>query len=232
VADPRILETLARAAHLAALTPEALERVAAIATLRAYDAGRTVFVEGEPARAFFVVRSGAVRLYRIGPDGRTHVLHHLRAGQSFAEAAVTTFRRYPACAEATGRAELVEVAGEPFLRLLADDPSLARAMIGALCQHLVRLVARVDELSAATAGARLARYLLRLPARGADASPRVELPTAKKDLAETLSIAPETLSRILRRWSDRGLVAVQGRRIVLREPRVLEAIAEGLPPAP
>ena len=48
--------------------------------------------------------------------------------------------------------------------------------------------------------------------------PLVELPVAKKDLAARLAIAPETLSRVLRKWEQAGLVDAAQRTLALLDP--------------
>ncbi len=99
-------------------------------------------------------------------------------------------------------------------------------MVGSLCGWLHTLLDRIEVLTLISAGSRLATYLLRLPAREVSGELCVTLPLAKKELAAELSITPETLSRLLARWRDRGLVRVEGRTLVLLDGRTLEAIAE------
>ncbi len=50
-----------------------LQRVAGFATLQRVAQGEYLFREGEPTTGFYVVRSGAVHVHRIGPDGRAAV---------------------------------------------------------------------------------------------------------------------------------------------------------------
>lgn len=190
-------------------------------------AGEVIFSEGQPARAFYLVRSGAVKLYRLSPDGREQVLHHLGPGRTFAEAAVLSMPRYPAHAVALeSGTQLVEIAGEPLRALLASDPGIAAAMLASLTIWLAGLTDRVEALSVTSAVARLAHYLLRLPSRRADGVVVIELPMAKKDLAAHLAITPETLSRVLRRWQDAGLLRGSGRRLEVTDERLLVAIAD------
>ena len=99
-------------------------------------------------------------------------------------------------------------------------------MVSSLAIWLHGMVERVEELQVASAGARLARYLLKLPAKGATDPLEVELPLAKKDLAAHLAITPETFSRLLRRWQDQGIVGAQGKKLRLLDTRVLTALAD------
>lgn len=221
-----IRETLRALPHFHALDVELFERVAACAESRTFARGEMIFLHGEEARAFFVVRAGSVRVYRATPDGREQVVHHLRAGQSFAEPAVLSLGRYPVNAIALeSPTELVAVDSR-FVELLKQEPRLSVAIVSSLSMRLLGLVERIEELAITSAPARLAHYLLKLPAKDADRHLVVQLPLAKKDLASHLAIAPETLSRLLRRWQDRGLIRSKGKTLELLDTRILLAIAD------
>ena len=223
-----ILATLGSLPHFGLLDPAVLRQVAAASRILELESGQVLFREADPCRAFYVVRSGMMKLYRATSDGRVQVVHHFGAGQTFAEAALFSFGRYPASAVAIqSPTELVEIGGEALLRLFDQEKRLASAMIGSLCMRLVSLVERVEELSLVDSGARLARYLMRQPGHGSAGGLRVELPMAKKALASHLSMTPETLSRLLRRWQDAGLVESEGASVAILDPQGLLGIADG-----
>lgn len=204
-----------------------LARIAAATREETYESGAAVIRQGDPCRAFFCVVEGAVRLFRLRPDGKEHALHRVGAGATFAEAAALTMTKYPASAAAAATPTvLLAVAREPFLRLFDGDPSVGRRMVASLSARLVHLVGRVEELSALSAGARLARALLDLPSKAGGSSLRVELPLAKKDLAAHLGITPETLSRLLRKWQDRGVLAIDGSSVEILDASRLMALSE------
>jgi CRP-like cAMP-binding protein len=224
----RSLVALIRALPLfAALDPKTLEVIASGSRLRKLAADESVIREGEPVRAFFVVVSGAVRIFRLSPDGREQVLQRVRPGQTFAEAAVLSMKRYPANAVATDDGtEIVEIGSETFLRLFEGDGRVAKAMVASLSTWLLRLVNKVEELTVLSAGARLARYLLDLPSTTTAEGAVIELPLAKRELAGSLGITPETLSRLLRKWQDREVVKSEGSTIVVLDADVLMALAD------
>ena len=210
-----------------ALDPATLEAIAAGSRLRRLAADESVIREGEPVRAFYVVVAGAVRIFRISPDGREQVLQRVRPGQTFAEAAVLTMKRYPAnAAAAEDGTEVLEVGAETFLRQFEGDGRVAKAMVASLSTWLLRLVGKVEELTVLSAGARLARYLLDLPSATTAEGAAIELPLAKRELAASLGITPETLSRLLRKWQDREVVRSEGGTIVVLDADVLMALAD------
>jgi CRP/FNR family transcriptional regulator, dissimilatory nitrate respiration regulator len=221
----RVLKSLP---HFRLLDSAALARIAGLAKTRRCEAMEALFFERDPARAFFAVQTGAVKLYKLRPDGREQVIHSLEPGATFAEAAVLNLGFYPVNAVTTeSPTDLIEFPGDAFKELIRDDDRIAKAMIGSLSMRLLELVERVEELASASAAVRLARYLLKLPVTGPATRPLVELPVAKKDLAARLAIAPETLSRVLRKWEQSGLVDSAQRTLALLDPAKLLAIADG-----
>ena len=214
--------------HFRLLDPASIERIATRSAVRTYQATEAVFFERDPAHAFYAIQSGEVKLYRLRPDGREQVINSLGPGASFAEAAVLNLGFYPVNAVATeSPTALIEISGDLVKEMIHEDGSLASSMIASLSMRLMDLVERVNDLASASAAARLARYLLRLPVTGPATKPMVELPVAKKDLAAHLAIAPETLSRVIRKWEQGGLVDSAHRTIVLLDPGKLLQVADG-----
>jgi CRP/FNR family transcriptional regulator len=48
---------------------------------------------------------------------------------------------------------------------------------------------------------------------------------SRTDIANYLRLAPETVSRVLRRFQDEGLVLVDRRELEIRDPARLQALA-------
>src|SRR5450756_1232639 len=78
-----------RAAQLfAQLDDEQLARIAAIARPVLLPSERTLFLQGDPASAFFLLAEGRLKVFKLLRDGRTATIRHVEAGQTFAEAAL------------------------------------------------------------------------------------------------------------------------------------------------
>jgi CRP/FNR family transcriptional regulator len=230
--DAPIEPVLRKLPLFAALDPATLGKIAAGSRRLRLAAGEQILREGEPCRGFFAVVEGGAKVFRVSPDGREQVLQRVRPGQTFAEAAVLSMKRYPANAVATeSPTEIVEIGAETFLKLFEGDQRVAKAMVASLSTWLLRLVGRVEELTVLSAGARLARFVLDLPSTTTEGGAVVELPLAKKDLAASLGITPETLSRLLRKWQDLEIVRGDGSSIVVLDSDALVAIAEDAGPA-
>ena len=82
-----------------------------------------------------------------------------------------------------------------------------------------------------TADQRMAAFLIglsrRLAARGFSPH-RFQLTMARTDIGNYLRLAPETVSRVLRRFQKDGLLAIDRRDVELLDPQRLEDLAEPL----
>ncbi|GAB4258301.1 Crp/Fnr family transcriptional regulator [Deferrisoma sp.] len=218
-------DELRRVPLFAGLEPEQLERVRAIARLVEAKRRDVIFREGDPVEGIFVLLSGRVKLYRLGPDGREHILHVVRPGQTFAEAAVFMPGGYPAFAEALEKTRAIVLPKAAFLELLREEPAISLAMIAALSRYLRQFVDRIDDLSLKDVPARLARWFLATAReKGREFW---DLDITKAELASQLGTAGETLSRTLRKFREAGWIEVRGRFVKILDREALERVAEG-----
>ena len=82
------------------LTPESRKPLIESAEIKSYPKGTLIFQQGDSAIGIFIVVSGAVRLYKLAPSGKEHVLHLAEPGNTCAEVAVIGNFPCPANAEA------------------------------------------------------------------------------------------------------------------------------------
>lgn len=172
-----------------------------------YRAGVRIFDEGEPARGFYLVQSGQIKIFKLSPRGQEQILAVIGPGGTFAEAAAFVGRGYPASSETLEDSELIFIEREAIRQLLSKDPDLGLRMMASMALKLRRLVGMVEDLTLRDARGRLARYLLGLAPPGAEASCQVKLPTQQTVLARLLGLTQETLSRTLKGLRDEGLIA-------------------------
>ncbi len=79
------LQIINRIAVFRGLKPETVEHIIASATAVTLKAHSTLFRQGDPATAFFIMIDGWTKHYRINSSGDETVIHVLTKGDSFAE---------------------------------------------------------------------------------------------------------------------------------------------------
>jgi CRP/FNR family transcriptional regulator len=167
-----------------------------------------------------------VRVLKIGPSGKEHVLHMVGPGFTFGEVAAIGNFPCPANAEAIADTTCALIPSEPFRKALTEDHQLCLEMITGLSMWVRQLVTLLEDLVLRDAAGRVARYLLQSES---DAEGAVRLPSLKRHVASHLNLTSETFSRTLSRLVEAGLVVeLDGGRVQLRDPEALRAVSEGL----
>ena len=200
-------------------------RLAAMARLRKFSKGETIFREGDQCPGVFVVGTGLVRVFKTAPNGKEYVLHIVGPGQTFAEVAAIGGFNCPANAEAIAATTCALLPMDAFRKAIEEDHPLCVQMLLGLTVWVRQLVGTIEDIALRDAAGRLARFLLQSPKTEAD---EIALPSLKRHLASHLNLTSETLSRTLRRLVDAGVIAESGRnRVRLVAPKKLRQMAKG-----
>lgn len=104
-----------------------LARLAETATIQQYNAGNSLFRQGEPGDCLHIIRSGSVTVSStIG--GREVVLTYLAAGNYVGEMALLADTPRTATVRAAVKTETIRIDGEAFKALIADEHELRAEM--------------------------------------------------------------------------------------------------------
>jgi CRP-like cAMP-binding protein len=228
----RLLPELRRAPLFAEMDERHLRELAAGAQALRLEAGETLFRHGDPAERFFYLREGLIKLFRLSPDGDEKIIELIKPGETFAEAVMFmgTRGRYPVNAEAVNESRLLAFDQKMFLGLLRGSPEACFGLLASMSRRLHMLVNQIESLTLQNATYRLVAYLLEQIPRDVTASPEVVLTTPKGVIASRLAIQPETLSRILARLRQGGLIEVHGNHITVRNVEALRKVVQMPPP--
>jgi len=205
----------------AGLDRPALQTLATHANEMHLVTGQVLFRKGDDCRHFFLLKSGRVRLYLLNEAGQEHTIEMFERERTFAEAVMFMGGSYPVFAEAMEPSRVLAFDAASFRQLLMTHPTLSLAMLASLSRQLHTLVSDIDRLSLQQGERRLARYLLGLPTKSGSHGRVVALPVSKQAIATLLDIRPETLSRLLARFSQHGMIDVAGNEVTLLDRRQL-----------
>ena len=192
-----------------------------------YRAGEHVFRAHDPFRAIFAVRGGMVKTVSVDADGNEQVLGFYIPGEVVGLNVIYP-EHYPC--------DAIALENSYFCRFSFPAISALATRMPGLQQQLFRLISK--ELGMATrlagdhtADERVAAFLLDLAERyAAQGFParRLHLAMSRNDIAAHLRLAPETVSRILGRFREAGMVDLDGREVTLREADHLHALARNV----
>jgi CRP/FNR family transcriptional regulator len=219
-----IAKALAGCSFFSQVDRTSQKRLLRIATARQFDKGVVVFRQGDKAAGLFVVVEGLVRIYKLAPSGKEHVLHLAGPGMTFAEVAVLGNFPLPAFAETVEPTACVVLPAAPFLQALREDHRLCLQILASMAMWIRSLVGLLEGIVLRDAAGRVAAYLLQVHA---EQGGTISLPGLKKHIASHLNLTSETLSRTLRQLKDLRLISERGSRLTVEDAHGLEQLTEG-----
>lgn len=187
-------------------------------------AGEYVFREGEEFNAIAAVRGGTVKTRVVDPNGHEQVLGFYLPGEVIGLNAIHA-SQYPCDAVALETVMLCRFSFPKISVLATRMPGLQQQLFRLLSQDIGKASLLAGDY---TAEERMAAFLVTLSRRYAARgfSPyRFTLTMSRADIANHLRLAPETVSRILKRMSAEGAIKVHHRDMTLRDLERLEARA-------
>lgn len=205
------------------LPPTQLETLSASLQSCRFPAGDLPFRSGEQARRCLLLGDGEVQVLRFGLDGEERVLGQFGRGELIAVAALfMADGRYPASARAQTAASGWWLPREALHRLCAAHPALSLRLLQSVSGSLLRSVDLGERLAADSCAQRLAGYLLEQ--RDVQGSDALRLPLRLGQLAASLGMRSETLSRQLADWRRQGLIAGRGTAVTLLDADALQRL--------
>jgi len=210
------------------LNDEELPRLLAIFSAIEFDPHQPIIDEGEAADYLFNVTDGAVKLYKLLPDGRRQITGFLFAGDFLG---IAMNEKYAYSAEALGRVSLCRFPRRKLEALLDEFPKLEKRLLGMASNELVQAQDQILLLGRKTAQEKIVSFLLnlsdRVVRRGGDPSP-ISLPMGRSDIADYLGLTTETVSRTITHLKRDGLIRLlQGGRVDLPDLAALRVLADG-----
>ncbi len=175
--------------------------------------GDILFHKGDLPTGFHLIVYGQIKLAFTSAQGGEKVVDILQQGQTFGEAVMFMDRPYLVYAQALTDSLLLHIAKAAIIDELDSDPRLGRRMIAGLSRRLHHLISDVESYSLHSGRQRIIGYLLRDQKGDSDKAITVTLSTNKGVIASRLNLTQEHFSRILHELSEKGLIAVEGRKI-------------------
>lgn len=188
-------------------TPEEMQLVERMTVTQNFTKGRVLYTPGETGEALFLLRKGAVQIYRMSPEGRKLVIAHLLPYSFFGEMSCIGQGMYDAFAEATEDSIVITMNCADLERLLLSKPQLALRILEAFGKRVIEAEQQLEDIAFKGLVARVASLLL----READGDDITGL--SHRDIAERLGVYRETATNALNELKTAGIITIGRKRI-------------------
>ena len=199
-----------------------IDALAAALRIRRFRKAETIFHQGDPGDALFIVASGSVKVVLPSDEGaEPAIVAILGAGEFFGELAILDGAPHSATIVAIEQTETLVLHRDEFLRLIDSQVELRRALLASLAVEIRRLTGHVEDLHFLDLPARLASRILRLAATeraAADGEIRIPWPYTQSELAGMIGGSRQSVNRLLADLADEGLVRIERDVLVVSDP--------------
>ena len=209
-------------------TADQLKFLAAQANYKTFKPGDMIIGEADFIRAFYIVISGRLKLYKSSPEGKEQTLYLLGPGEPFGMCTAFATDSFPASVMALEEGAVLIIPGPAMESVASKEPIILLNIIHVLSNRLKESMTLIESLSLKEIPQRLASFLIHsLKKEGQSKESRVKLTISHRELSKILGSTPEALSRALKKMGSDGILNVEGRTITILNLDALNELAEG-----
>ncbi len=204
-----------------------LRRLAEMTQMHEYPRGQVITGPDADPDLIYLVKSGRVKISTYSPDGKEQILALLERGDLFGELAPDEMSAQ-AHVEAFDACIVCTVQRTLFEDIIRNAPEVALRVIRVLARRLRTAEQEIEDLALRDVPGRLSALLLRLAEEYGerhDRGIRLSLRLTHQDLANMVGSTRETITALINRFRDEGLLMVEHRILVILDRDRLRAIA-------
>ncbi len=177
------------------VSPEALQRLEQLSTIRKYPKNTVLFIEGDDSSHLFIIKTGKVSVYSSSEDGRQVILNYLSEGECFGELSLVDGKPRSASVSTLTPCEMIVISRTSFQELMRTDHEFLLGVTEALAEHVRNLTDNVKDLALLDVYGRVSNVLEKL---SNDNGIIQGLKLTHKDIAEMVGSSREMVSRIMK----------------------------------
>ncbi|WP_345039233.1 Crp/Fnr family transcriptional regulator [Georgenia daeguensis] len=224
------MKVLSQVPYFAGLDEDELADVDRRMVSLSWGEGDRLYEAGAPAEHLYVVAAGRVRITQPTPTGQDVLTDVLTPGDLFGALSTLGQAEYPESAEAMTTTCALRIDPGAFRGVLTEHPQVALRVLDDIAGRLARARSDVGRISTGSVAQRVATTLLRLADKvgqdRAGGGTLLQVPLSRADLAGMTGSTPESVSRVMSRLRQDGVIE-SGRRwtAVLDRERLAEIAA-------
>jgi CRP/FNR family cyclic AMP-dependent transcriptional regulator len=180
-------------------------------TIAAFEKGRRVFLQGDPADAVFYLQTGKIKLSLVSNIGKEAVIALLGAGDFFGEGCLAAQPHRMATAIAIADCVIMRLDKRMVVEVLRKEPAFAQLLLSYMLTRTMRIEEDLVDQLFNSSEKRLARALLLLANFGKDGTPETVIPKISQEtLAEMIGTTRSRVSFFMNKFRKLGFIKYNG----------------------
>lgn len=191
------------------------------------DRGAPLFHAGDAFHNLYVVRSGSIRSTQASTPGEEQVIGFHLPGELLGLDAISS-GRHQCDAVALDRTSVCAVPFEQLEKVALKVPALQQQLLRIISREMVEEHGHLAALGRRSARERLALFLHSFAARlerSGHPGDEISLTMSRGDIASYLGVALETVSRLMTRLAEEGIIVIDRRQLRILDRAALARAA-------
>lgn len=200
------LDLLRRVPLFSQLTAAQSEILGNAVIKRRFKRGEALVEQGLKANALYILLTGRARVVSSDSRGREVILATLGPGDHLGEMSIIDNNPHSATVRAEVQTDVLQLNRAEFTRCLADNSSIAMAVMRGLVKRLRHADRKIESLALLDVYGRVAHALLDLAHQDGHGVLVVNDKISRQDLAKMVGASREMVSRVMKDIEARGLI--------------------------
>ncbi len=201
------------------------QEIISTACARHYESRERIVHEGDRRGETMVLVSGRVKISQISHTGDEVILRISGTGDIIGGLGLAPRATHPSTISAMEPCKALSWKTEDFDRFCSRSTALQQNLVEIMSNMLRHMQDCFCDLATLKVSSRLARTLLRLAQQQGPESAHISIPFTCEELGQMAGTTLFTVSRLLRKWTEMGLLYSERRAIVIEDLAGLRAIA-------
>lgn len=183
-----------------------------------------IYLEGQTANDLYMVNKGEIKTFKMNSDGKELITGFHQPGSFLGYIPLLEDRPYTENAVAMEETEITIIPRQDFLSLIYSSQEIAMKFIHLLTNNLEDAENRLLQIAYQSVRQRVATALLRL-IESAKPNEAGSISIGRKDIANLIGTATESLNRTLSDFKDEHLIQITDQGITIVNKAKLEHLA-------
>lgn len=212
------LKALENVPIFSCLLPDEGRRLGQIITEKHFKRNSIILMEDDSKNFMYIIFSGKIKVVRVNPDGKEHILVIRKRGDFFGEMTLLDGKSQPASVVAMDDTTVGLLSKNDFEEYFMKDTNVLKEIIALLCGRLRESWVMLRLLSLPDAETRVRAVLAHISSiYGIKDIRGIMIPfkLTHQEIADFASLTRETVSRLLARLSKSGEIEINGTRTLI-----------------
>jgi CRP-like cAMP-binding protein len=212
---------------LKALNKGELLRLAECKTSSLIKKGDPIFEEGDTVNGIYCITVGVCKLSKLSANGKDQIVKLVKAGELLGQRSMISDEPANLSAVALEDMEVCFIPKSEVLNFFDTNNQFSMNLMKTICGDLKETSDHLVSISQKTVKERLAETLIYLQdafGKNEDGSLRIQL--SREEMAGMIGTATESCIRLLSDFNKTGLIALNGKKIIIKDLGKLKKIAD------